>query len=201
MHSSSSAQRLPMIARNPRRAWPLLVAVGLPAAAFVGSALLLSRVEWPSRTWSVFAVVGALAPWIRAAYLALLGPHRAGAALWGLAGVVLVGLGVLADSVQTANQLPPGWPAGVPRYPCAWTGRGSVEPGQRAWFVRQRVGRASPHEVTYEAAYPHIERLSFGAGDGCTTFLVDARRLRVCPDGKNEVVVSLDDAGSRDARR
>jgi hypothetical protein len=190
-----------MVARDPRRAWPVLVAVGVPAGGFVASALVLSRVDWPSRTWSVLAIVVALVPWIRGAYLAVLGPMRCAAAMWGAAGLAIVGLGVLADGLQTENQMPPGWPAEVPRYPGAWTGRGSVRPGERTWFVRKRVGRASPYEVTYEAAYPHIERLSFGSGDGCSTYRVDMTRLRVCPEGKNEVVVSLDDTAARDAHR
>lgn len=199
MSSLAAGQRFPMIARNPRRGWPVLVVVGLPVGAFLGWVWLLSRTEWATTTWSVFALVAALVPWLRAGYVAALGPRRWTALAWAGAGFVLVGAAAIADGARTDNQLPPGWPSELPRYPGAWTGRGGVRPGERAWFVRKREGRASPHEVTYGGAHPQALRVASGADDTCTVYQVAEKRLRVCPDGKSEVAVSLDE-GSRPPR-
>jgi hypothetical protein len=198
MHSLSLPQRIPMIARNPRRGWPVIVTMGLPVGAFLCWVWLLSRTEWPTTTWSVFALVVALVPWLRAGYVAALGPKRWTSLVWGGAGLVLVGAAAVADGMRTDNQLPPGWPSEMPRYPGAWTGRGSVGQGQRAWFVRKREGRASPHEVTYGGAHPHALRVA-SKDDRCTDYQVGTRLLHVCPDGKNEVAVSLEE-GSRSGR-
>jgi hypothetical protein len=183
---------VPMIQRNPQRAWPLLVVVGMPCGVLFATFYLVSLTGWPRTTFTGIAALVALIPLLWSGYVLALGPNRPRGAIGTLCVLAVIGVAFAADSQLQANQLPPGWPEGLPRYPGAWTGRGDVRNGQRAWFERRMAGRTSVYEVSYGAANPGVERVRGGPDDGCDTYRANAVRVRVCPSGKSEVAVTLE---------
>ena len=175
-----------MLNRNPRRAWPLLVIVGIPSAAILGMTQLIAALALPDATPSVVACLVVAAVVTSSAYTWVFGPSRGRATLRAVVALAAFGLVLWLDARRAVNALPPGWPSGLPRYPGAWTGLGSALPGEPAWFKPKVVGRTSRYEVAYDKAWPAASRQR-DEGD-CSVYVIDGTRVVVCPEGPLRVV-------------
>lgn len=106
------------IARNPRRAWPLVVIVGVPVALVVGFSVWLSSLDLPDTLGSVLAMVAAVPLFIWGSYALFFStPRRPRAAVPLVLGALALLAGFVRDVRLPGNQLPTGWSPNLPRYP------------------------------------------------------------------------------------
>jgi hypothetical protein len=169
--------RPPMIQRNPRRAWPLLFVVGVPCSLLLAASQFAGPLGIVDATVTTFASVAALIASAAGCHRALLGPHRAGGAALVIASALAVGGALEIDAARDVNRQPPGWPAGLPRFPGVWTGQGSARPGDPARFEAIFTGRSRSLR-SYRAEHPEGRRVSMP--DGCDGVVIGRHTVVEC---------------------
>jgi hypothetical protein len=106
------------IARNPRRAWPLVAIVGVPVGITIAFSVAIGGMFPGDKFGSVVASVAALPLMLVGTYTLVFPTRGRGRALvfLGLAAVAFVA-GFVRDSRVPGNYRPAGWSSSLPQYP------------------------------------------------------------------------------------
>lgn len=166
-----------MLPRNPRRAWPLLIVVGVPCAILLAASQLAGPLGIVDATVTTVASVAALFASASGGHRALFGPGRARGAALVVASALAVGGALGIDAARDVNRQPPGWPADLPRFPGVWTGQGSARPGDPALFDAIFTGRSRSLR-TYRGEHPEGRRVSMP--DGCDGVAIGRHTVVEC---------------------